>query len=524
MEKVKHKIETAFPDVTVQLIAGSSRGDALQNIPLQTVEGSDFFTQEIFEKLTTGEADIAVHSLKDMSAEHFFGNNIFAVVDRDDVRDVAIFRKQVLEKIGKGETIVIGTCSPRREEMARGFLQKALPQLNSEFKVTTKFIRGNVDTRLRKLDAGEYDGIILATAGLNRLFNSEADVQPIRNLLQNKLLMVLPLIECVPAPCQGAIVAEAHPSNAKAKKILQAINEVELMDDCIKEKKIAGQYGKGCLQKFGVATVRYDSKKTIYAAGKNAAEETFSNWHGLPDLYIEGKNMFSTNDFMGRFFQYEYFDKDYNIEQQVVYVSNYKAVNSSIELPNDEVSDPSSSLRVNSTGDDKNSLSTNNSNKLVDQLKQKKVWAAGTKTWVELAKKGIWIEGCADALGLESLRQVFNMPVLNIATNDVCVITNKESERTWQQKGWHVIATYSLHEKENDELKTFFSNADIIFWTSYRQYEQYKSVLKETVVHCCPAGETAELLRAAGIEPVIFPTIKSFQQWRKSSIPSRSAA
>jgi hydroxymethylbilane synthase len=527
MEKVRHKIEAAFPGIAVEMMAGSSRGDALQNIPLQTVEGSDFFTQEIFEKLTTGEADIAVHSLKDMSAEHFFGNNIFAVVDRDDARDVAIFRKQVLEKIKNGETVVIGTCSPRREEMATGFLQKALPQFN-QFQLTTKFIRGNVDTRLRKLEAGEYDGIILATAGLNRLLNSEGNSPGIKNLLKDKLLMILPLIECVPAPCQGAIVAEAHPSNEKAKKILQAINETELTQDCIEEKKIAGQYGKGCLQKFGVTTISFDNRKIIYAAGKDASEENFSKWYGLPQIPADEKNVFNASDFIGTFFQYEYFNADYRIKQPVVYVSNYKAIvnNSSIELPNDEVSDPSTSLRINSRVDNKNysSSPTNNSNSLIEQLQQKKVWAAGTKTWFELAKKGIWVEGCADALGLESLRQAFNMPLLNIATDDVCVITNKQSEQTWRQKGWHVIATYSLQEKENDVLKSFFSDADIIFWTSYRQYEQYKSVLKENVVHSCPAGETAELLRTAGIEPVVFPTIKSFQQWRKSSIPSRNAA
>jgi hydroxymethylbilane synthase len=518
MEKVKHKIEATLPDTEVELITGSSRGDALQNIPLQTVEGSDFFTQEIFEKLATGEADIAVHSLKDMSSEHFFGNNLFAVVDRDDPRDVAIFKRQVLEKIRDGETIVVGTCSPRREEMATGFLQQALPQLSSQFKVTTQFIRGNVDTRLRKVDAGEYDGIILATAGLNRLLNSPADRAAIKALLQDKLLMILPLVECVPAPCQGAIVAEAHPANEKAKKILQAINEAELTDDCIKEKKIAGQYGKGCLQKFGVATIDYGDQKVIYAGGRNASEEIFSDWHGLPHVDGGGKNVFSTSDFMGRFFKYEYFITNFFIKQPIVYVSNYKAIaGSSIELRNDEVSD--------ATDDDKNyhSSPTNNSN-LIDQLKQKRVWVAGTKTWRELAKKGTWVEGSADALGLESLRQVFAMSLLNISTNDVCVITNKQSEQTWQKKGWHVVSTYSVQEKESNELQTFVSNADIIFWTSFRQFDQYKSVIKEKVMHCCPAGETAELLRTAGIAPVVFPTIKSFEQWRKSSIPSRSAA
>jgi hydroxymethylbilane synthase len=162
---VKQKIQSAFPGLKVEVIARSSRGDALQEIPLHTVEGSDFFTQDIFDALTNGEADIAVHSLKDMSSEHFFGANKFAVVDRNDTRDVAIFNGNVEEKIKNGETIIIGTCSPRREEMATEFLKKALPQLNSEIKIETKPIRGNVETRLRKLNSGEYDATILATAG-----------------------------------------------------------------------------------------------------------------------------------------------------------------------------------------------------------------------------------------------------------------------------------------------------------------------------------------------------------------------
>lgn len=482
-------------NISVEVIAGSSRGDALQNIPLQTVEGSDFFTEEIFKKLATGEADIAVHSLKDMSSEHFFGGNLFAVVDRDDARDVAIFRPAVKEKLARGEEIVIGTCSPRREEMATGFLQKALPQLNSQFKITTKFIRGNVDTRLRKLDAAEYDAIILATAGLNRLLKSKTDSPMIKDLLADKLLMILPLVECPPAPCQGAIVAETHPSNERAKRVLQVINETELTDDCFKEKTIAGKYGKGCLQKFGVTTIGFDNKKIIYAAGKSSNDEPFTEWYELPHVNTDAKNIFDTSNSIGRFFEYEYAKSDHVIDKRAVYVSNYKAIN----LASD-------------------------SNNLIDQLKQRRVWTAGTKTWFELAKREIWVEGSADALGLESLRPVFEMPLVDISTSDVCVITHEQSEQTWQQKGWHVMAVYSVRQKENPELNAFFSQADIIFWTSYRQYEQFNSVVKGSVLHCCPAGETAELLRAAGVEPIVFPTIKSFQQWKKSSIPSRSAA
>jgi len=489
---VKDKISIAFPDVKVEVIARSSRGDALQGIPLQTVEGSDFFTQDIFDALENNEADIAVHSLKDMSSEHFLGNNKFAVVDRDDVRDVAIFNKNIETKLKAGDKIIIGTCSPRREEMAIGFLQKALPQWNSNFKIETKVIRGNVDTRLRKLDDGEYDGIILATAGLNRLLSSTSAAaspdggSPIKKLLNDKKLMLLPLIECVPAPCQGAIVTEANPLNKKAVEILNGINNDKLLTECIAEKKTAMQYGIGCLQKFGVTTISYGNANVIYSAGKDSNGKTFSKWNGLPGLDTEEKNIFSTTDFMGSFFEYSYSNEKINIEEPIVYVSNYKAIEKE---------------------------------ELISQLQTKKLWASGTKTWFELAKKNIWVEGSADAFGLESLIIPWKMPLFSISKNAVAVVTNISSAELWKEKKWNVYGTYSALEKKSTEIGQQISEANIIFWTSYRQFVQYKKVLKENVVHVCSFGETAEQFIAAGIMPVVFPNIKSFQQWRQTSIP-----
>jgi len=255
MQIVQARIEAAFPGIQVELIARSSRGDELQGIPLQTVEGQDFFTRDIFDALASGEADIAVHSLKDMSSAHFFSEQHFAVVDRDDPRDLAIFNPGILEKIARGETIIIGTCSPRREEMATVFLKKALPQLSETIQIETRPIRGNVETRLRKLDNGEYDATILATAGLNRLLRSVADADGVKQLLADKKLMLLPVIDCVPAPCQGAIVAEAHPANQQAAEILRTINSPDLLEEAITEKRTATQYGTGCQQQFGVTTM-----------------------------------------------------------------------------------------------------------------------------------------------------------------------------------------------------------------------------------------------------------------------------
>lgn len=483
IERVKNSILTAFPDLEVEILTRESRGDLLQDIPLQTVEGTDFFTAELYRGLSAGEADIAIHSLKDMSAEHFFGENFFAVVERDDTRDVAIFNANIVEKIASGKTIVIGTCSPRREEMAIRFLSKALPSIDGHISIAVKPIRGNVETRLGKLNSGEYDGTILATAGLNRLLESEADKNLISSLLADKKIMILPLIECVPAPCQGAIVAECLPGNKDAVEILQAVNDDSLKAECIREKKTASAFGTGCIQKFGVTSLNLGNKKYSYAAGRDQYEQEINQWSGLPEQTFMNNRIFSSTDHMASFFTYKYHDIPTPTSSPVVFIANYKAIHN---------------------------------NQVEDLVKSKRVWASGTKTWFELARKGIWVEGSADAIGLESLLPVFDMPLLGIDKSQITIITHSAAANHWATKGWHAVAAYTLQADVNHGLQEEIRQAEFIFWTSYGQYELYRSVVKSDTIHAAPFGETSERLRHSGIEPIIFPTIKSFQAWRSS--------
>jgi len=487
---VKRKIESAFPEIKVEVIARSSKGDALQDIPLHTVEGSDFFTQDIFDALTINEADIAVHSLKDMSGEHFFGANKFAVVDRDDTRDVAIFNSNVEEKITRGETIIIGTCSPRREEMAFVFLKKALPQLNAEIKIEIKDIRGNVETRLRKLSNGEYDATILATAGLNRLLRSKEDADLIKELLADKNLMLLPLIECVPAACQGAIVVEAHHLNTKAVEVLQKINEEELFADCYAEKKEAIKYGAGCIQKFGVTTLHTKNDKYLYAAGKDSEGTEFVKWNPLLGIRIEG-SLVSSTDVMKDFFDYEWSNNEIQIKSPVVFIANYKTLQGQTEVKN---------------------------------LSNKTIIASGTKTWFELSKKGYWVTASADALGFEFLLPSLSMPLLNIQVEEISILTHEAAAKRWRLKGYNTVSNYKQVPKNDKKIQESIVAAEAIFWTSFSQYEFYGKYAKPDAKHLCAGGETAELLKQAGAEPVIFPTIKAFEQWRRYSIPSPSVA
>lgn len=495
---VRRKIQSAFPDAKVEVIARSSKGDGLPDIPLHTVEGSDFFTEDIFNALTAGEADIAVHSLKDMSSEHFFGQNKFAVVDRDDTRDIAVFSNYIEEKIRRGETIIIGTCSPRREEMATVFLKKALPQLSAQIKIATRSIRGNVETRLRKLNSGEYDATILATAGLNRLLKSEDDAVAVRELLADKKLMLLPLIECVPAPCQGTIVAEAHFSNAKAIEVLKRINQGALHADCYLEKKIAVKYGAGCIQKFGVTTLATKNGKYLYAAGKDSEGTEFVKWDPLPEIKING-SLFSSTDVMKGFFDYNWLNEEIEIEKNVVFVANYKA----IQEPH---------------------LNPPPRGGLASTLRNKTILASGTKTWFELAKQGYWVTASADALGFEFLLSSLGMPVLNIDAKDILILTHEAAGVRWREKGYDAISNYKLLPKNDKAIQESIAAAAAVFWTSFSQYEFYGKYAKPGAKHLCAGGETAELLKQSGIEPVVFPTIKAFDQWKKYSIHSRSVA
>lgn len=487
LEQVRKHIQAAFPLLQVEVLARSSRGDALADIPLQTVEGTDFFTADIFQALETGEADIAVHSLKDMSSAHFFSDRCFGIPDREDAHDVVIFSEAGKEKVLAGKSLMIGTCSPRRETMATVFLQKALPHTEAPREIGTAPIRGNVDTRLRKLKNGEYDAVILAAAGLHRLLNAAETAMEVNRLLQGTTTLFLPLIDCVPAPCQGAIVAEAIPANKRAVEVVHAISNPLLWKACVAEKKQALQYGSGCEQRFGVTSFDHEGELVLYAAGTDQAGQEFQHWAGIPSPDWNGLKLFSSTDCMGSFFQYNSVSLNTDLlDKPVVYVANYKAVV-------DEA--------------------------LIEVLKTKRVWAAGTRTWLQLAKLGIWVEGCADAFGLEWLRNSWDSPLVKIRKEDVCVLTHEQAAANWSQKGWHALASYAVKKKYQPGLEQAVSEADAFFWTSAEQYRYYSDKIKAGAQHGCPAGETAVQLRQEGLTPVVFPHIKAFQQWRKTYIP-----
>jgi hypothetical protein len=194
---------------------------------------------------------------------------------------------------------------------------------------------------------------------------------------------------------------------------------------------------------------------------------------------------------MKDFFEYEWSDEKLSIDQPVIFIANYKAVQN---------------LRAQ------------------EIWQSKTIWASGTKTWFELAKQGYWVQGCTDALGFEWLLPSLQMPLLSINAATICILTHEEAAGRWRQKGYNAVSNYKLVSANNSSVSANIAIADHIFWSSFSQYEYYGHFAKTTAIHYCSAGETASLLKKRGIEPIIFPTIKAFEQWKKSFSRPHSVA
>ncbi len=195
-------LETA--EEAIELVIIKTSGDIIQDRPLSEVGGKGLFTKEIEEALIGNRIDLAVHSAKDMPTFSQAGLMLTACLEREDPRDVFISRKAAtLAELAQGATL--GTASLRRQAIAKA--------MRPDLRVVP--LRGNVETRLRKLDSGEVDATLLALAGLKRLGLTEHATH------------IMPVDEFLPAVAQGAIGLEARTGDTRTREILARIDHAD---------------------------------------------------------------------------------------------------------------------------------------------------------------------------------------------------------------------------------------------------------------------------------------------------------
>lgn len=222
-EYVKSALERAHPGLRVSLVPMVSRGDKLLDAPLAKIGGKGLFVKELETALLENEADIAVHSMKDVPMDFPEGLGLFCICEREDPRDAFVSNRfDSLDALPAGS--IVGTSSLRRQAQ----LLARRPDLRIHF------LRGNVNTRLAKLDAGEYDAIILAAAGLIRLG------------FEDRIRSSISVDDSLPAGGQGAVGIECRTADAEVHALLAPLHHRDTAVRVNAERALNKRLNGGC--------------------------------------------------------------------------------------------------------------------------------------------------------------------------------------------------------------------------------------------------------------------------------------
>jgi len=495
--QVAAALRAAHPGLEVELVGIETRGDRVLDKPLSEIEGKEFFTAELDHALAAGEVDFTVHSLKDLALERPPGFVMAAVPRRANPRDLALFAPDVPELLASGATLRVGTSSPRRAQLLPEFFARALPHA-ARGKVTLGNLRGNVDSRLRRLheprgSERQLDGVVLAMAGLSRLFADTTTERQGRALLTSLLdglnLMVLPLSDSPGAPGQGALAVECRADDAGTRALLAVLDDQPTRSAIAIERALLAEHGGGCHQRFG-ATLSWlpELGGLLRIAGRNAGDQDIGGRRFLPEVplpLIDGEVRAWDGSLAERAAATPLIDGAAlapKLRHDAVFVAHSRA------LP---------------TGG-------------AAALAGKKVWTSGTKSWFALAAQGVWVQGCGEGLGAEATAQLVAEPVLRLPPPGAWdALTHAAAVEPWQAGSWsgaNVIATYKVGEGDLPDREAIAS-ATHVFWSSTAQFEHGHQFAKVDSWHASGAGKTAEHIRASGVRN--FRAFPSAEEWRK---------
>lgn len=239
---VKDRLQQLYPDLNVELVPMVTKGDVILDSPLAKIGGKGLFVKELENALLNNEADIAVHSMKDVPMQFPQGLGLAVICKREDPRDAFVSNSyRTLAELPQGA--VVGTSSLRRQCQ----LKKLRPDLD------IRSLRGNVGTRLSKLDNGDYDAIILASAGLIRLG------------LAARIASFIDVEQSLPAAGQGAVGIECRTDDVAVQQLLAPLADAETTSCVLAERAMNNRLQGGCQVPIGGYAVLRDGELYLRA-------------------------------------------------------------------------------------------------------------------------------------------------------------------------------------------------------------------------------------------------------------------
>lgn len=481
---VARELERLNPGVRVELVGIETRGDRILDVPLQAVAGKEFFVAEIDEALRAGKVDLTVHSMKDLSLDRPAEFVLAANPRRENPRDVIVFGPSAEQALTDGRALKVGTSSPRRLENIPPFLKRALPRLSGEPSVNLVEIRGNVNTRLSRVQEPvgserHLDGVVLAFAGLIRLWADEKGRAELQRLFKGTRWMVLPLKECPAAPAQGALAVECRKDDAGTRAVLARIHDARAAEHASAERQLLADWGGGCHQKFGATAISHpDLGELLYIRGKKP-DETFVEelrWRGGASPRAGEKPIaWDGSEWRGQGGSEEL--PLPNLSGEAFFVAHWRACTTAV----------------------------------FDQLRnlRPRIWVSGSASWFKLAEQGLWVEGSAEGLGYEQVSPTLKEPVLCLP-GEWTILTHEDATG-WS--GSRVVTSYRVKGGYSEEAREAARAATHFFWTSGSQFDELGKLARASAVHACGPGKTARHLRELGLNPRVFPSHEEWKRW-----------
>lgn len=268
-EIVASAINRAFPDVyAIEILTLKTTGDKILDISLNKIGGKGLFTKEIEEALLEKKADIAVHSMKDMPAQTHPELMIAGTLEREDERDAIISKENYKSIAELPRNAIVGTSSVRRSSQ--------ILYLRPDIQI--KDLRGNVLTRINKLENNEYQAIILAVSGLKRLN------------LDSSRYHAIAKHEILPASAQGALALQVHADNTEAIQVLKAINHEPTLVQVMCERAFLGEFNATCSTPIAASCEIINNELHLNALIAKTDGSIIHRTHGLSN-YDDGKKL-----------------------------------------------------------------------------------------------------------------------------------------------------------------------------------------------------------------------------------------
>ncbi len=488
---IKNEIERISGE-KVELVLIKTQGDQITNKPLWQLEGKDFFTKELDEALLKGDVDFVVHSYKDLGSERPEGIKLAAGTERRFANDILLIPQETINKLKNWSgPFIVGTSSPRRIANLKHSLSSYIP---GSPLIECETLRGNVNSRIKKLRDGQYHAITLALAGIERLAHTEKSAAELTELLEGMNYFVLPQSIFPSAASQGALGIEmqaARQDDGKLLHILSQLAHPKTVEEVYRERKAFKEYGGGCHLAVGIHV-------------KKIGEDDFLHVHAGE---VDGVR----------------------IEKKWLEKSSYPKITGKVfvGLPHGQHEDVLYDEYLTKVPETKNLTLDNKhlfvtSRYCIESLKASTrpegLWAAGTRSAQMLAQEGFWVNGTSDSLGTEDLGVLKTSRALKIIHSHIDTEWNVLSHHQASSDLGSVVGCYErVENKITEEFKKALNEVEAFLWTSFPQYQAYLLKFPEIqkAHHFCGLGKTWQEFKAAGIKVHTVASMEEFYQLRK---------